>query len=54
MKTDSFSQIIRDVTGFDGKVTVSLEEERKAEGNPLLERVAKAFRGQIVRQNPES
>lgn len=48
------SQIIRDVTGFDGKVTVSLEEERKAEGNPLLERVAKAFRGQIVRQNPES
>ena len=48
------SQIIRDVTGFDGKVIVSLEEERKAEGNPLLERVAKAFRGQIVRQNPES
>ena len=41
-------QIIKDVTGFSGHVSAILQAKPQERHNPLLDKVAKAFRGQII------
>ena len=44
-------QIIKDVTGFSGHVSAILQAKPQERHNPLLDKVAKAFRGQIITLN---
>lgn len=44
-------QIIRNVTGFSGHVSAILQAKPQVMHNPLLDKVAKAFRGQIITLN---
>ena len=44
-------QIIKDVTGFSGHVNAILQAKPQERHNPLLDKVAKAFRGQIITLN---
>ena len=49
----SVSEIIEQVTGWKGKVVIRLLEVKKTDSNPLLEKVAKVFRGQIIKENSD-
>lgn len=44
-------QIIKDVTGFSGRVNAILQAKPQVSHNPLLDKIAKAFRGQIITLN---
>ena len=49
----SVSEIIEQVTGWKGKVVIRQLEAKKTDSNPLLEKVAKVFRGQIIKENSD-
>lgn len=49
----SVSEIIEQVTGWKGKVVIRQLEVKKTDSNPLLEKVAKVFRGQIIKENSD-
>lgn len=49
----SVSEIIEQVTRWKGKVVIRQLEAKKTDSNPLLEKVAKVFRGQIIKENSD-
>ena len=48
------SGIVSAVTGYTGRVNVLRREARQEDHNPLLDKLAKAFRGQIVIEGEEN
>ena len=49
----SVSEIIEQVTGWKGKLVIRQLEAKKTDSNPLLEKVAKVFRGQIIKETSD-
>lgn len=45
--------IVKAQTGWQGRVCVLLEEEKEDAVDPMMEKLAKAFRGQIIKENHE-
>ena len=46
-------ELVQAVTHFTGRISVLLEAEKEEELDPLMEKLAKTFRGQIVKEAPE-
>ena len=47
------TSLVEDVTGFHGKVEVLLKQVEEDTHDPLLDTLAKAFRGQIIMERDE-